>query len=232
MFPGAGFGAVPYARFAHAVATHYNVTVLFLEDPQEICANHFYVPMKEPCLFPRHWVRLYEHACATAGVCRSEDIGVFSHSNGTFRAAFVCQESRLPPRTALFYEPTAVRADWLQNRINLPPGAGVLRQLAFNLVNGDEVIIKTVISIQKADCYQGTNYADEKTLLTSTPRPCVAYSMDTADDDYMMNTAQVHACVNTESIRRFRHTGDHGEFVSDQYTDISLDNVLHGFWAS
>lgn len=244
LFPGAGFGAVPYARFARAVSTYAQATVMALEDPREFCGHHLYLPSSDPCLTPRQWQLLYMHACLQSGAAAgaSEDIYVFAHSNGSFRAAFVCREALTPPAHALFYEPTALRADWLQDRVSTPVDASWLNRTICWLVNKDEVLIKTVISAQSAAPYNGAHYADPRLLLVSRLRAGVDYAVDTADDDYIMSASEVYARLDAHMashpddgqarIRRFRHAGYHGQFSeASEYPDSALDVIFQGWGA-
>jgi hypothetical protein len=242
LFPGAGFGAVPYARFARAMSTKTRSTVVALEDPREFCAHHMYWPSSEPCLTPRQWHLLYMHACMLSRVSRSEDIGVFAHSNGSFRAAFVCKEALTPPSRALFYEPTALRADWLQDRVSTPPSCSFLGRASIWMINNDEAMVKAVVSCQSKWPYYGYNYIDERLLLVSSLRPEVDYALDTADDDYVMSTSYVdarlaermstHPGEGHAKMRRFRHGGDHAEFTLPdfRFTDSAMASILQG-WA-
>jgi hypothetical protein len=240
---GAGMGAIPYARFACAMAKHLKRTVICLEDPRDYSMHHFYLPSNEPVMVARHWVRMYVHACGLAGVTRSSEVDVFSHSNGSFRAICICNSSHLPPSRALFYEPTAVRRDWLPCLIAKPKV--LLTWLLWLVVPMDETCVKQAVAVQSATSYTGSNLVPESLLLGSTLRPGVEYAVDTSDDDTVMSTAEVHARIDAQRARaaaqqpgvelgklhRLTHRGHHGSFVDLNvvYSDASMRHILQGW---
>jgi hypothetical protein len=241
IIPGAGFGVVPYARFAHAVSKHLGLTVVCLEDPREYTMHHFYDPYSEPCLSPRQWERLYAHALSLHAGSLTAVVDLFSHSNGSFKAAFICRTTKRAPARALFYEPMNVQSNWAPGWV-FPNSMDFSERVSRYVVGEDEAQLKAAVAHQTAHYYEGGYYVERRCLLTSKVRPGLEYALDTADHDYIMCTekldiklreyAESHPAEveKRKVLRRLTHSGGHGGFIAEEHSAAQLQRVLKAWY--
>jgi hypothetical protein len=231
-FPGAGFGAAPYAWFLRGAARRLHTTVMCLEDPSAFAAHPWYSEASIPNLDA--WLQLYDRACAMlatgAHAAHPGPPDIWSHSNGSLIAAMVCARAVTPPRRAVFYEPTAVNNTWCAAHVDATRYcADIWGSISYRLVICDEGVVRFMRTCsqhqqqrsQRLRRHEIVRYDEDvacpTTQLTSPLRRGVQYIIDTSDDDRVIDT-NTAARLLTYNVPRMAawdtHKGTHGDRVA------------------